>query len=92
MMTKPGLCCEKCFEHIAKKNASAATIWLDLCLLQMQSDVFGIRTQGHKHLRLLELQGYLVTTDTPEVLIIKMLGKAYDEKGAYFCPRKCDEP
>lgn len=88
-MSNPGLCCEKCFEMIARNSTGAAKLWLDLCELQLHSEVFGIKTQDFVTLRLLEVLGFIVTTDTPEVIVIKVKGQKLDGSEPYFCGGKC---
>ncbi len=60
------VCCEICFERLAKKSTSAARIWLDLCRLRMEKgEVFELIAQDFSELHTLELLGYVVTTDYP---------------------------
>lgn len=88
-MSKPGLCCDKCFEMIARRHTASAKLWLDLCELQLYSHVFAIKSQDFEMLRLLEVLGFIVTTDTPDYIIVKVKGKKYDGKGAFFCTGQC---
>jgi len=90
-MSKPGLCCDNCFGLIARRSTSAARLWLDLCDLQMQSQQFGLRTLDFPTLRLLEILGFILTTDIQGVIIVKVKGRVDDTLGTYFCGGKCGE-
>lgn len=91
-MSNPGLCCDECFAHIAKMNTSAAILWLDLCELQLSCEVFGVRERGEmKSICLLENLGFLVTTDTDDHTIIKVLGLTRENNNTFFCTGKCNE-
>lgn len=89
-MSKPGLCCESCFEIIAKYNTHTAALWLDLCELQLHSPVFGLWTEECEELRLLEILGFIVTTETPNIIIVKVKGERCDNQGPYFCGGNCE--
>lgn len=90
-MSKPGLCCDSCFELIARRSTNAAKLWLDLCELEMKLERFGLRTPDFPTLSLLESMGFIVTTDIPGIIIVKVHGRRKDSLGTYFCGGKCCE-
>jgi hypothetical protein len=91
-MSKPAVCCDSCFEKIANRSTSAARLWLDLCDLEIASQgLFGLKIKDSSVLRILELLGFILTTDSSNVLMVKVNGKKTDAMGTYFCGGKCDE-
>ncbi len=91
-MSKPGLCCDSCFHIIANHSPNAAKLWLDLCDLQILfDDVFGLPSKEIAlKLRVLELLGFIVTSETLELTMIKVNGKKADHVGVYFCGGQCE--
>jgi len=91
-MSKPGICCDRCFECIAKRNVEAAKLWLDLCDIQEGCPgIFGLRTSDFSSLRLLELLGFILTTDTPQIIFVKVKGQKQDALGTFFCGGGCGQ-
>lgn len=90
-MSSDALCCDDCFHLIAKRNSTAASLWLDLCQLEKTYNIFGLRMDDFPNLRLLETMGLLVSTDTDELIIIKVNGKKIDEDGPYYCGDLCEQ-
>lgn len=90
-MSKPGLCCDSCFGLIARRSTNAARLWLDLCELQIKSPLFGLRTPDFPNLNLLERLGFIITTDIPGIIMVKVRGFHKDSLGTYFCGGKCGE-
>ncbi len=92
LMSEPGLCCDSCFESIASRSTVCARLWLNLCDIQITSlKPFGLILEDFPTLRLLEILGFIVTTDTPQVILIKVLGRKDDAYGTYFCGGKCND-
>lgn len=90
-MSNPTLCCDNCFSIIAKKNARAAKLWLDLCEIQGDSGfVFGLLTTDFSKLRFLEMNRFLISHETDNVMIVHMKKK---EEGnlMYFCGGACEK-
>lgn len=85
------LCCDKCFERVAKKNVSSARMWLDLCRVsEEEGDYFALMdTQyfdiGCLELRVLENLGYITTTESSNMLRLRMNGRRQDDAATYFC-------
>lgn len=91
-MSKPGLCCDSCFGLIAKRSTSAAKLWLDLCDLEITcGSLFGLKSSDFPTLRLLEILGFVLTTDTPQIIIVRVKGKRHDAMGTYFCGGTCGQ-
>lgn len=91
-MSKPGLCCDSCFGMIARRSTSAAKLWLDLCDIEIASgELFGLRSSDFPTLRLLEILGFVLTTDTPQIIMVRVKGKKQDSMGTYFCGGKCGQ-
>ncbi len=89
-MSKPGLCCDACYDLIAKRSEPAARIWLDLCEVQARGSIFGLKIDDNEYFLLLETLGFILTTDTKEYILFKVLGKGVDALGAFFCGGRCD--
>ncbi len=90
-MSKPGLCCDRCFGMIARQDTRAARLWLDLCTVHNPSSVFGLVIKEDHSLRLLETLGFITTTETPLMLIVKVHHFHPDDEDSYFCGEKCNE-
>jgi hypothetical protein len=87
MMSKYFVCCEKCFETIGQKSTNAARLWMDLCALRLQEGtIVSIRTQDFPELRILELLGFVVSTDKPQNVVIRINGHQLTNEGQdFFC-------
>lgn len=91
-MSNPGLCCDDCFAMLAKRSTRAAKLWLDLCDAQRRYGIFGLVTPDTTpSLLLLEHMGFITTTDTRDLIVVKVHGQEDDQLGAFFCGGKCDE-
>lgn len=88
-MSKPGLCCDECFELIAKRSTNAARLWLDLCHIQDTCALFGLAIQDNPYLQLLEILGFITTTDVMDLIVVKVHGKEVDPLGSFFCGGNC---
>lgn len=90
-MSKPGLCCDQCFQMIAQKSTSSARLWLDLCSIQETCSIFGVRIldQNSASLDALEHMRFITTTDIDELIVVKVHGKREDEQGSFFCGGFC---
>ena len=84
-----GLCCDKCFALIAKRNTSAAKLWLDLCEIQLTLNVFGLLLPEIPGLRLLEVLDFIATTETRDLVIVKVYGKKNMGGKIFFCGGYC---
>lgn len=90
-MSNPGICCDSCFYLIAKSSPEAAKLWLDLCDLQILSnDIFGLMNCNEEILKILEIFGFILTTETSDVILVKVFGKKEDSSGIYFCGGSCE--
>jgi hypothetical protein len=74
------VCCEQCFERIAREDPTAARIWLDLCAFQVKyGEVFEYREERVPtivpHTRKLEEMGYMATADGGEAVRVIVLGR-----------------
>lgn len=91
-MSKPGVCCDNCFGKIASRSTGAARLWMDLCEIDLKNPKgFGIRLEDFPTLRLLEVLGFVVTTETDSMIIVHVQGKTSDSYGTYFCGGKCND-
>ena len=90
-MSKPGLCCDDCFCMIAKRSTTAAKLWLDLCEIQNTCQCFGLAILDNPYLQLLESYGFITTTDTQHLIVVKVHGKEDDVLGSFFCGGKCGQ-
>lgn len=90
-MSDNTLCCESCFTKIAKEDTRAARIWLDLCLLSLHSEVFGLMIEEDEALRFLEMNGYITTTENPFMILVKVHGFQREDDIAVICIGNCHE-
>lgn len=88
-MSNPKLCCDDCFELIAKRNTTAAKWWLDLCSIQDLHSIFGLKILDNEFLQLLEHLRFITTTETQELIVVKVHGKKTDSLGSFFCGGNC---
>lgn len=86
-MSKYFICCEKCFETIGKKNTKAARFWMDLCTYQMNNDFpyAMINAPEFPEVRILELMGFVLTTDQKDGVNIKVQGYLENRGQHCFC-------
>lgn len=85
------MCCDDCFALLARRNTSAAKLWMELCEVQVKSEVFGLIMEDNAYLALLESLGFIVTTDMPDVIVVKVQGHHKDNMGSFFCGGNCRE-
>ncbi len=90
-MSNRGYCCDDCFSKIAIRSTASAQLWVDLCEIQADCNLFGLAMKDFPALRILEILGFIVTTETPEIIVVKVLGEHEDDEGVYFCGGNCDE-
>jgi len=93
MMSEQGYCCDSCFDLIARRSTDGARLWLDLCEIYHKSKaILACRyREGSTSIRVLEVLGFIVTTETTDKIYIKVMGKVTDETGTYFCGGRCHE-
>lgn len=78
-------CCTECFGRIAKIHVGAAKAWLDICSLHLKyNDVLVLRTNDFEELSMLEKLGYIITTEIPNHILVKVLGSELDEDGEWI--------
>jgi len=72
------MCCNQCFENLAKKDTTAAKLWIDLCAYACKLGVFGFVEARTHHsinpLRTLESMGYLKSADGLDMVKMRMMG------------------
>ncbi len=94
LMDKYFVCCEQCFEKIGKRNTKAARMWLDLCALKVDQtakveDFIILENHDFPELRVLEMLGFVLSTDRPQSLAIKVNGHYQTHEGQdMFCLEK----
>lgn len=86
-MNKYTMCCEKCFQAIAQTNTIAAKIWMDFCAFAAEnSQPLKILHPDFPELRELENQGFLVSTDQDDSILIRLNGNVKNQFGDHwFC-------
>ncbi len=89
-MNKDMLCCDECFKHIAEKSSRSAALLLDLCEIYEEDEVICIEecfenTTLLNCVAILEKEGYLVSTDTPESIVFKLLHVKNEKGELFFC-------
>ena len=90
-MSRPGVCCNRCFRLIAKQSTTAARLWLDLCEVQMERKLFGLVTSDNAALKTLETMRFITTTETPTMILVKVNGHQFHKGDNLFCGEKCNE-
>jgi len=84
------ICCDGCFELIGMRNVYAARLWLDLCNLKVKNGIFGVKTSDLPEIRMLEVLGFITTTDSEEHIMIRVNGDKNDQEGPFFCCGNCN--
>lgn len=86
-MGKYFICCEKCFEVIAKRNTTCARLWMDLCAIRLKrGEYVELYSLDFPELRILEKLGFVVSTDRPEKICIRIKGYSQTPDGEdLFC-------
>lgn len=90
MMSRYFVCCENCFETIGKQSTVAAKLWMDLCALRLKSgEYIEISSQDFPELRTLELLGFVVSTDKPQSIKLRINGHQTTADGEdFFCVKE----
>lgn len=88
-MSRPGLCCDRCFELLAKRSTNAAKLWLDLCEIQSTCEIFALKVEDDPYFQLLEMLRFITTTDYFNAMIVKVHGQEKDSLGPFFCGGNC---
>lgn len=89
MSEKYFICCEECFEKIGKKSTSAARLWMDLCAIECQYGLINFKAFDDPALRTLETSGYIITTDKPKHINVRLIGRMETEEGQpFFCSKE----
>ena len=91
-MSNPLLYCFDCFVFLSKTNIKAARLWNDLCEAHRRYGIFGLVTSDTTpSLIFLERMGFIITTDTRDLIVVKVCGQQDDQDGFFFCGGRCDE-
>lgn len=90
-MSKPALCCDDCFAMLAKNNTKIARLWMDLCEAQCRYGIFGlVSSDTTPSLVFLERLGFILTTDTRDLIIVKVRVERDEDDRLFFCGGQCD--
>ncbi len=80
---------------IAFQSTSAAKLWMDLCNLKIKRGEYVILTdkndcaQENEELRILEHHGFIVTSDMPNYIPIRILCHGKTQEGEdFFCVKQ----
>lgn len=89
-MGKYFICCERCFQDIAFHNTSAAKFWMDLCNLRLKRGEYVILMgQDNDELQILEHAGFIITSDMPHHVMIRIMCHMQTVNGEdFFCAKK----
>lgn len=65
------VCCQKCVEFLGKKSTSIVMIWLEMCAAYLDANkpIVAAPTESNT-LEFLEKNGFIVTTDAGENVLI----------------------
>lgn len=88
-MADYAMCCDECFDRISKRSTNAASLWLDLCCLFTRvGGIIRFESSANSYIRMLELLGFVVSTDAGNYVAVKLAGQKKLADGQdYFC---CD--
>jgi hypothetical protein len=73
---------------IAQQNTAAARLWLDLCELLLKSRLSGLKILDTPELKLLETMRVISTTETNDMIIVKIFSLISDGEEVLFCGDK----
>ena len=92
MTSKHFHCCELCLAELCKTHTNSARMWMDLCAYSVhKGQIMTFKSEDMTELNILENKGYLVTTESPGRVIIKMNGHFINEENDdFFCLRYGD--
>ena len=76
---------------IAQKSPRAARLWLDLCEVHMNSGFFGFKMPDNPSLQTLETMRFITTTETSNMILVKVHGHYFDDGDTLFCGDKCHD-
>lgn len=69
-------CCSDCFEYLQSIDWLAARVWVELCMESTERKTPLIKVfNDHSSLRTLEKEGYILTTESPPHIKVKLLGE-----------------
>lgn len=73
------VCCSQCFDFIARKNTTAAKLWLDACTFCVKFEgIFKLKEtripNAIKHFRCLEELGFISTADGDDAVKVRVNG------------------
>ena len=91
MMNRKILCCDECFEMIARRSTIAARIWLDLCVLQDSCQLIGLSCPDNDILYILETMNFINSTEANEMILLKVLGREEGVRASFFCGGECEQ-
>lgn len=92
MKNKDFTCCAKCFKKIALAHTNAVRVWLKLCEFSItHGNIFTLNLEDFEELRILELLGFLVSTEKKTGITIKLVGIKHSLTNKHFCGEFCDE-
>lgn len=62
---------------------------MDLCAVHLKEGIVHLRTQDFPELRTLELMGFLVSTEEPQNILVKINGHRHTDDGQdVFCVKE----
>jgi hypothetical protein len=76
---------------LAKKSTKMAKLWLDLCDIQHKHGLFGLVSPETVEFKTLETMGFITSTETSDLLIVKVNQEEDFFLGPFFCGGKCEE-
>jgi hypothetical protein len=92
-MDKYFVCCQNCFERIARVDTVSARLWMDFCKWQLEcGKVLVFECGDFAEFRILENLGFIVSTEQADTISVKVQGHIYtftDEH--FFCIGNCEE-
>lgn len=90
-MSRKASCCDGCFEMIGWRSQKAAQLWVHLCEIYMELPLFGFAMGDDEELRILEILRFIVTTETKNMIMVKVLGHGDRGLFVHFCGGRCNE-
>ena len=74
---------------MCKRSTTAARLWMDLCALDCEYGLINLKCNDNPALRMLETSGFLITTDKPSHVAIRLKGRMETQEGEpFFCSKE----
>lgn len=85
--------CSDCYDYIFELDPKVAKVWVKLCTAYIGSRMaIGFKKKNDYRLRILEEEGFVISTEDEEYTIYRPLGYGIDKGMETFCIcEECDD-